>query len=374
VAWLLLERTTGPALAFKEREYVLVADVVNGTGESVFDLALKSALETGLRQSAYVNVLDPEQVQNTLRLMRLGPDSRLDEAVGLAVCRRAGARALVVPRILRAGEAYQVGASLVEPGTGRVAAETHVAARGREEVLVAAIDQLTGRLRRKLGESLDSIARHDPPLVRYTTSSLEALDLVALGLRASARTDHAKAERCYREALQHDPRFAMARAALGLVLLQFRGQPAEGKAELTRALADANSPRSWPSAVTPRKREPPWRGPCVTPARPGRTRSGSPAGTRRSARTMRRPRSSRAPSPWDSTRTLTSSSWTPASPPSGIGRKWTCSCLRGRTRPSDREGSGTLSAERGRATPRAAPGRTKHRVGHISGLSLGENS
>jgi hypothetical protein len=99
VAWLLLERTTGPALAFKEREYVLVADVVNGTGESVFDLALKSALETGLRQSAYVNVLDPEQVQNTLRLMRLGPDSRLDEAVGLAVCRRAGARALVVPRI-----------------------------------------------------------------------------------------------------------------------------------------------------------------------------------------------------------------------------------------------------------------------------------
>ncbi len=245
VAWLLLERSTGPALAFKERDYVLVADVVNETGEAVFDLALKSALETDLRQSPYVNVLDPEQVQNTLRLMRLGPESRLDEGVGRALCRRAGARALVVPRILRAGEAYQVGASLVEPATGRVAAEAVVAARGREEVLVSAIDELTRRLRERLGESLESIARRDAPLVRYTTSSLEALELAALGLRASARTDHAKAERCYREALQHDPHFAMARAALGLVLLQFRGRPEEGKKELARALADADaiSPR-----------------------------------------------------------------------------------------------------------------------------------
>lgn len=245
LAWLLFERSTGPALAFKERDYVLVADVVNETGEPVFDLALKSALETDLSQSPYVNVLAPEQVQNTLRLMRVDPESRIDADVGRALCRRAGTRALVVPRILRAGEAYQVGASVVDPATGRVAAEAHVQARGREEVLASAIDELTRRLRQRLGESLESIARRDAPLVRYTTSSLEALELAALGQRASARTDHAKAERCYREALQHDPHFAMARAALGLVLLQFRGRPEEGKKELARALADADaiSPR-----------------------------------------------------------------------------------------------------------------------------------
>jgi len=245
VAWLLFERSTQPALAFKERDYVLVADVVNETGEPVFDLALKSALETDLSQSPYVNVLAPEQVQNTLQLMRLGPETRLDPETGRALCRRAGARALVVPRILRAGEAYQVGASLVEPATGRVAAEAHVQARGREAVLLSAIDELTRQLRRRLGESLASIAHRDPPLVRYTTSSLEALELFALGQRASARTDHAKAERYYRQALQHDPRFAAARGALGLVLLQFLGKPEEGKKELAQALADANdvSPR-----------------------------------------------------------------------------------------------------------------------------------
>jgi serine/threonine protein kinase/tetratricopeptide (TPR) repeat protein len=238
--WLLLERSTGPALAFKERDFVLVADVVNETGEPVFDLALKSALETDLRQSPYVNVLDPGQVETTLRLMRLDPEVRLDAETGRALCRRAGTRALVVPRILRAGEAYQVDASLVEPATGRVASEAHVLARGREDVLLTAIDELTRELRRRLGESLASISRRDPPLAQYTTSSLEALELAALGARARARTDYPKAERYYRQALQQDPHFAVARGALGLILLQFLGRPEEGKKELAQALADAD--------------------------------------------------------------------------------------------------------------------------------------
>ena len=115
---------------------MLVADAVNGTGEPVFDQALKSAIETDLRQSRYVNVYDAAQVQNTLRMMRLPPDTRLDERVGRDLCRRAGVRALVVPRILRAGEAYQVGASLVEPSTGRVVEEAQASAQGREQVLL----------------------------------------------------------------------------------------------------------------------------------------------------------------------------------------------------------------------------------------------
>ena len=82
LAWLVVERSTRPALAFKERDFVLVADVVNGTGEPVFDLALKSALETDLRQSRYVNVFDAAQVQNTLRMMRLEPETRIDEVSG----------------------------------------------------------------------------------------------------------------------------------------------------------------------------------------------------------------------------------------------------------------------------------------------------
>jgi len=245
VSWLALERSVRPALAFKERDFVLVADAVNQTGEPVFDLALKSALETDLRQSRYVNVFDAGQVQNTLRMMRLPPETRLDERVAKDVCRRAGVRGLVVPRVLKAGEAYQVGAALVEPSTGRVVAEVGATAHGREQVLLRSIDAVTHGLRLRLGESLDSIAHNDPPFRQYTTSSLEALDLLSVAVRAAGRGEFEKAERAYREALRRDPGFAAARGSLGLLLLQFLDRPAEGKRELARALADSDqvSPR-----------------------------------------------------------------------------------------------------------------------------------
>ena len=239
-AWLALGRGAQPALAFRERDFVLVADVVNGTGEPVFDLALKSGIETDLRQSRYVNVYDTAQAQNTLRMMRLPPDTRLDERVGRDVCRRAGVRALVVPRILRAGDAYRVGASLVEPSTGRVVDEVQASAQGREQVLLTGIDRLTHDLRERLGESLDSIARTDPPFTQYTTSSLEALEVLALAVRAASRGEFEKAERSYAEALQHDPKFAAARASRGVLLIQFLGRREEGKAELAHALHDSD--------------------------------------------------------------------------------------------------------------------------------------
>ena len=239
-AWLALGRGVRPALAFRERDFVLVADVLNGSEEPAFDLALKSGIETDLRQSRYVNVYDAAQLQNTLRTMRLPPDTPVDERVGRDVCRRAGVRALVLPRILRVGEAYQVGAALVEPSTGRVVEEVLVSAQGREQVLLTAIDRLTHDLRGRLGESLDSISRTDPPFTQYTTSSLEALELLAVAARAASRGDFDQAERSYREALEHDPKFAAARASRGLLLIQFLGRTEEGQAELARALLDSD--------------------------------------------------------------------------------------------------------------------------------------
>jgi len=237
-AWFVLGRLSQPVLAFKERDSVVVADVVNGTGEPVFDLALKSALEIGLRQSRYVNVLDSNQVRNALRLMRLTPDARLDAETGRNVCLRVGAPALVVPRILRAGDAYQIHVALVEAATGRAVDELQETARGREEVLLHTIDKLTRQLRGHLGESLVSIARTDPPFAQYTTSSLEALQLLGLGTRARDAGDFAKAERYYQEALQRDPRFAAARASLGLILIQFLERPDEGRKMLAESLQE----------------------------------------------------------------------------------------------------------------------------------------
>jgi tetratricopeptide (TPR) repeat protein/tRNA A-37 threonylcarbamoyl transferase component Bud32 len=230
----------GNAIAFEERDWLLVADVVNETGDEGFTLALKSALETDLRQSRHVNVFDGIQVRNTLKMMRREETAEIDLDTGLEMCRFAGVRALLVPRINAVGDVYILQASLVDPANGRVADRIRITAEGREEVLLETIDALTRRVRRGLGESLGSISESDPPLTQYTTSSWEALRLVALGSREWSASRFTDAARNFELALEEDPDFAMARGGLGLLYIQFLGRPEDGKQLLAEALEGAS--------------------------------------------------------------------------------------------------------------------------------------
>ena len=46
-----------PAIAFAERDWLLVSDFANQTGDPVFDRSLNTALSAALTQSRYVNVV-----------------------------------------------------------------------------------------------------------------------------------------------------------------------------------------------------------------------------------------------------------------------------------------------------------------------------
>jgi tetratricopeptide (TPR) repeat protein/tRNA A-37 threonylcarbamoyl transferase component Bud32 len=237
VARKLLLGTTMP---FDDRDWLLVADVVNETGDEGFTLALKSALETDLRQSRHVNVFDGGRVGNTLKLMRRDPTATIDLETGLEICRFAGVRALLVPQIDAVGDVFILQASLIDPSTGSTADRIRVTAKGREQVLLESIDSLTHQVRRRLGESLRSIAATDPPLVQYTTSSWEALRLLAMGSREWAASRNQEAARCFELALEEDPKFATARGSLGLLYIQFLGREEEGRQQIKQALADAS--------------------------------------------------------------------------------------------------------------------------------------
>jgi serine/threonine protein kinase/Flp pilus assembly protein TadD len=235
--WLL----SRPSLAFESRDKIMVADADNLTGDKVFDLALRTAIETSLQQSSYAAVFDKAQIAETLRLMRKDPSAKIDENVGYDICRFAAVRAFILPRILAAGEAYELEAILVDPLKRRHVDRIRVTARGREAVLLKGIDQLTGRLRSRLGESLSSIEKAARPVATVTTSSWEALDYFSL---AQARRNEGKfkeAAALYELALERDAKFAAARSSLGLVLIQFLDQPKKGQEMLRQALEDAQS-------------------------------------------------------------------------------------------------------------------------------------
>jgi serine/threonine protein kinase/Flp pilus assembly protein TadD len=240
-AALTIWLSSRPGLAFENRDKLLVADVENQTGDQVFDLALKTAIEADLQQSTYANVYDRSQVADTLRMMRRAPSSRIDEQVGLEICRFAGVRALILPRILSVGEAFELQAIVVDPVSKRVVDRIRLTARGREQVLLEAIDNLARRLRSRLGESLKSIEKSDKPIAQVATSSWEALNYFSMG-QAKRQDGKFKDSATFLEmALDKDPHFVAARNALGLLLIEHLGQKDKGKETLRQALKDAEA-------------------------------------------------------------------------------------------------------------------------------------
>ena len=97
---------------------------------------------------------------------------------------------------------------------GRVQAE----ADSKENVL-RALGNAGTQLRRKLGESLASIAKYDAPLIQATTSSLEALQAYSVAEQRWRADDNQGALRYRKRAVELDPNFALAYKSLSMSYL-----------------------------------------------------------------------------------------------------------------------------------------------------------
>jgi tetratricopeptide (TPR) repeat protein/predicted Ser/Thr protein kinase len=219
--WRVVENVIAePAIAFAERDWLLVADFANDTGDPIFDRALNTALAAALTQSRYVNIVPSNRIRESLRRMGRTGDTRTDGTVAREIALREGFRLALAPAIASTGSAYLLTASVLDPSTGATLTSEQVHARSRDEVLPA-LDELSGRIRRALGESRDVIATQAKPLAKVTTSSLEALQRYSLGREAHFAQQLDKARVLYEEALRIDPAFTSARGSLGLINVEF---------------------------------------------------------------------------------------------------------------------------------------------------------
>ncbi len=198
------------ALAFKERDWIVLTDFENLTNDAVFDRSLRLALEVAIAQSQFVNVFPPNRIQEALQRMQRQTIDRFDEALASEVAVREGVKGVLSCSIAEVGGVYSITARLVEPQSRAAVLTESEVAKSKDQVLTA-LDVLATRVRRKLGESLDGLANQGVPLPMATTSSLHALKLYADTFLAS-RGD---SEELLREAIRIDPDFALAHAELG---------------------------------------------------------------------------------------------------------------------------------------------------------------
>jgi putative peptide modification system cyclase len=205
-----------PALAFQQRDWVVVGDLSNFTGDLRLDDSLDTALRVDLGQSRYVNVVPDLKVREALKRMGRSEQATVDRAVGSEIALREGARALLLPSVAEVGGKLRVSIEVVDPNTQTTVFAQSAEGRGIGTAL-ASMDTINSELRAALGESLASIERSDKPLAQATTANVDALRAYSLALQALHEARDRDALELLEKALKLDPDFAMAQLALSRV-------------------------------------------------------------------------------------------------------------------------------------------------------------
>ncbi|HXN53683.1 MAG TPA: protein kinase [Candidatus Acidoferrum sp.] len=206
---------TSKAHALTENDTVVLGDFANTTGDPVFDGTLRQGLAVQLEQSPYVSLITEQRIQQTLKMMKQPPDTKLTPEIARELCQRTGSAAVISGSIASLGSQYVLGLKAVNCRSGNLLAEKQLSAAGKEHVLKVLTDA-AAKLREGLGESLSMVEKNDMPLEQVTTSSLEALQAYSMGRKTFVRErDYAKSVLYLGRAIELDPKFAAAYRLLG---------------------------------------------------------------------------------------------------------------------------------------------------------------
>ena len=216
------------------RERVLVTDFTARNDTSLSHLVTE-AVRTNLGESRVISIMPPSAIAAALVRMQRPSITTVDVPLAREIAQREGVRAIVAGGLTPLAGGYVVSIRLVAADSGNELAAYRKTVDSPSQLLDA-IDELTRKLRGRIGESLKSV-REAPALDQVTTSSLEALRKYAEANRAfDLEGDYTKSAALLREAVAIDTTFAMAYRKLG-VALSNNGMPRpQSDSALTRAL------------------------------------------------------------------------------------------------------------------------------------------
>jgi putative peptide modification system cyclase len=232
--WYLLRPE--PAIAFAQRDWVVVGDLKNLTDETSFDDSLQTAFRIGLEQSRFVNVLPDLKARDTVTLMQRNPEqTRIDRAIGSEVAIRDGARALILPTVAEIGGRVRVTAEVIDPQTQTTVWSESADGSGAGSVLTS-LDEVNRKLRVRLGEALATVSSDSQPLDKVATKNLDALRAYSLGLAAYDHNNFDDAMPMLRQSLKLDPEFALAHVSIARIYTSL-GSNDDAIRELDAAMA-----------------------------------------------------------------------------------------------------------------------------------------
>jgi eukaryotic-like serine/threonine-protein kinase len=224
--WSLMRSNSPPKPTMRDRGTIVLGDFANTTGDPAFDGTLRQTMAGELGNSPYLSVLSDVRVSQALRLMVRPADTKLTPDVVSEICERTASAAVVDGAITSLGSQYRLTLRARNCRTGDVLDEEQASASKKEDVFQA-LGQMANRLQNRAGGWLPAPEKRPDISVDVTTSSLEAWKSYNAGISAvQQRGESAEGISHQKRAIELDPRFAMAYAALG------RAYDSVGEAEL----------------------------------------------------------------------------------------------------------------------------------------------
>jgi DNA-binding winged helix-turn-helix (wHTH) protein/tetratricopeptide (TPR) repeat protein/tRNA A-37 threonylcarbamoyl transferase component Bud32 len=193
---------------------IVLADVDNRTGDPVFGDALNTALRYGMEQTPYLNVLGLDKTYATMGQLKLAPTTKITLEIARQICGKTNSKMVISDSIADSGNRYHLEIRALDCGSGATLAEERTDISARDQV-VHELGATAVRLRRKLGEPVESLARFNQPLDKATSASLEALQTGAEGTKLFLAGNPQAALSLYQRGIELDPDLALTYEGIG---------------------------------------------------------------------------------------------------------------------------------------------------------------
>ena len=204
----------GPAASLRARgalgarEPLLIADFrVTGTDTNLANVVTE-AVRANLNESNAFTLVLPSRIVAALGRMQRPATTRVEFALAQEIAQREGIKAIIDGGVTPLGAGYVIALRLVTADSGRELTSFHSVAPTPAD-LIKTIDDISRKLRGKIGESLKSV-RATPALEDAVTASLPALRVFTEADRAFRVGDYPRAIALGRDAVAIDSTFADA--------------------------------------------------------------------------------------------------------------------------------------------------------------------
>jgi tetratricopeptide (TPR) repeat protein/TolB-like protein len=197
---------------------IAVITFENQTGDPAYDIFRKSIpnlLITSLENSGFFSlVATRERMQDLLKQAGNTNLEFVDAESGFEACRREGITAIALGSFVKAGDTFVTDVKVLDVATKKLLESASSRGEGEESILRTQIDELTRKIAAGMGIAQPRIGSSSKSIVEVTTGSMEAYKLYMKGLEELDQHSTESSARYLEKAVEVDPSFAMAYAAL----------------------------------------------------------------------------------------------------------------------------------------------------------------